>query len=236
MRTLILTSRLDTHDTDEYGVRVPHCFGNENGILDTLVSVIKGYDNLLYVASAEDDYEITDMYANLVFKSFDMTLPFKSYTVLDGRTKDVCESVKKADFIILGGGHVPTQNEYFEKIGLRDILSNLDTPVLGISAGSMNMAKLVYCPPELTGEALDKNFKLLLQGLGLTNINVFPHYNDMVDFVLDGLRMMEDIVVPHSFMLPVYVLSDGDYIVQKGDTVTYHGGVRLLHCGMMKRL
>ena len=236
MRTVILTSRMDTHDTDEYGVRTPHGFGNENGILDTLKSCVRNYGKLLYVASSEEDYEITDMYANLVFKSFDMTLPFSSYAVLDGRVEDVDGLVKSADLIILGGGHVPTQNTYFEKIGLRDIISKSEAPVLGISAGSMNMAKLVYCPPELTGEALDKDFKLLLQGLGLTNINVFPHYNDMVDFVLDGLRMMEDIVVPHSFMLPVYVLSDGDYIVIEDDNVEYHGSVRLLHCGMMREL
>lgn len=236
MRTIILTSRLDTHDTDEFGVRTPHPFGNDNGILDTLKSSVNSYGRLLYVASSENEYEITDMYANLVFESFRMTLPFQSYEILDGRVVDVESLVKGADLIILGGGHVPTQNKYFEKIRLRTILSELDTPVLGISAGSMNMAKLVYCPPELEGEATDKNFKLLLQGLGLTNINVFPHYNDMVDFVLDDLRMMEDIVVPHSFMLPVYLLSDGDYVVQRDDKIEYHGAVKLLHCGIIKEL
>ena len=236
MRTLILTSRLDTHDTDEYGVRTPHNFGNENGILDVIKSCVSSYGKLLYVASSRDDYEITDMYANLVFESFRMTLPFDTYSILDGRVDDVKGLVDSADFIILGGGHVPTQNEYFNSIGLRDILSSLDTPVLGISAGSMNMAKLVYCPPELPGEALDKNFKLLLQGLGLTSINVFPHYNDMVDFVLDDLRMMEDIVVPHSFMLPVYILSDGDFIVDTGTKITYHGTPKLLQFGTMRDL
>lgn len=236
MKTIILTSRMDTHDTDEYGVRTSHPFGNDNGILDTLKACVKSYGKLLYVASSENNYEITDTYANLVFKSFSETLPFHTYAVLDGRVNEVEKLVKSADLIILGGGHVPTQNRYFEKIALRQILSELDTPVLGISAGSMNMAKLVYCPPELEGEATDKNFKLLLQGLGLTNINVFPHYNDMFDFVLDDLRMMEDIVIPHSFMLPVYLLSDGDYIVQTGDKIEYHGSVKLLHCGVMQEI
>ena len=145
MRTLILTSRLDTHDTDEYGVRVAHNFGNENGILDVIKSCVSNYGTLLYVASSRDDYEITDMYANLVFESFRMTLPFDNYAILDGRVDDAKGLVSSADFIILGGGHVPTQNEYFESIGLRDILSGLDTPVLGISAGSMNMAIHKFC-------------------------------------------------------------------------------------------
>ena len=34
MKTVILTSRMDTHDYDESGVRVAHYFGNENGIYE----------------------------------------------------------------------------------------------------------------------------------------------------------------------------------------------------------
>lgn len=214
MKTCILTSRLDTHDYDEFGVRVAHHFGNENGILDTLLDEVKGRDLLVYVASSEDNYDVTDMYANLVFSSFDMTMPFKNYAILDGRReKDVGVLLKTADFIILGGGHVPTQKAFFDKIGLKDILSEVSCPVLGVSAGSMNMASIVYCPPELEGEALDQNFVRYFDGLGLCDINIFPHYNDMKDFVLDGKRMMEDIVYPDTYRSPVLIIPDGTYVL-----------------------
>ena len=220
MKTVILTSRMDTHDYDESGVRVAHNFGNENGILDTLLGTVEGRDLLVYVASDENAYDITDMYARLVFESFDMTMPFDNYAILDGRRlNDAKVLLKKANFIILGGGHVPTQKAFFDKIGLKEILHDVDCPVLGVSAGSMNMARVVYCPPELEGEAKDKNFVRYFEGLGLCDINIFPHYNDMKDFVLDGYKMMEDIVYPDTYKSPVLVIPDGTYVVVRDNKV-----------------
>ena len=77
---------LDLYDKDENGNRIPHHFGNENGILDLLKINIKKYDNFLFVASVEDNPEATDMYAGVTIESFKITLPFKEYKVLDGRT------------------------------------------------------------------------------------------------------------------------------------------------------
>lgn len=53
MKTVILTSCLDLYEKDENGNRVPHHFGNENGILDVLKANIKKYENFLFVASNE---------------------------------------------------------------------------------------------------------------------------------------------------------------------------------------
>ena len=219
MKTVILTSRMDTHDKDEFDVRTPKNFGNENGIYDNIVKNLKKRDLLTYIASDESAYEITDMYASLVFKSFDLTLPFGEYVVLDGRNMDKAgEIVAKSDLIILGGGHVPTERKFFERIGLREKLESFDGVIIGISAGSMMSAGWVYCPPELEGEGLDKNFVRYFRGLGLTDLNIFPHYNDMIDFVLDGKRMMEDIIYPDTFNTPVLALPDGSYVlIKKGE-------------------
>lgn len=214
MKTVILTSRMDTHDYDESGVRVAHNFGNENGIYDNIVKNLNGRKALTYIASDECAYEITDMYAGLVFKSYDLTLPFAEYNILDGRNMDKAgEIIAKSDLIILGGGHVPTERKFFERIGLREKLESFDGVIIGISAGSMMSAETVYCPPELEGEALDKNFVRHFKGLGLTDINIFPHYNDMVDFILDGKRMMEDIIYPDTYLTPVLALPDGSYVI-----------------------
>ena len=58
--------------------------------------------------------------------------------------------------------------------------------VVGGSAGSMNCASLVYCPPELEGESEDINFNRYLSGLCLTNINILPHYDVFKNYVLDN--------------------------------------------------
>ena len=86
--------------------------------------------------------------------------------------------------VILGGGHVPTEKAFFDEIGLRDALlkgddrnaNGWDGIVMGISAGSMNCADIVYAQPEMPGEAADPSYQKFIQGLGLTDVNVLPHY------------------------------------------------------------
>ena len=46
--------------------------------------------------------------------------------------------VSRAHWIILCGGHVPTQNRFLHEIGLRELLKGFDGVVIGCSAGSMN--------------------------------------------------------------------------------------------------
>lgn len=47
--------------------------------------------------------------------------------------------------------------------------------IVSCSAGTMNSAGTVYCPPEEPGEALDEHFPRFYRGLSLTDINVCPH-------------------------------------------------------------
>ena len=61
------------------------------------------------------------------------------------------------------------------------------------SAGSMNCADIVYAGPEFEGEAVDPLYERWITGLGITNINVFPHFQSLKDEYLDGLRLIEDI-------------------------------------------
>ena len=237
MNAVFLTSAIDLYSKDENGVRVPHHFGNKNGLLDNLKKYIKKYDNFLYVASVEDRYADTDVYAGVTIESFKQTLPFKNYNILDGRTKAFAKQlVEKADFIILAGGHVPTQNAFFNKIGLDKLIKNTNAVVCGGSAGSMNCAKTVYCPPELDGEALDPNFVRFFPGLGLVNFNIMPHYNEYLTEMLDGFRVIEDIVVPDSFKTDIYCISDGGYFLCDKDVVTVYGETYLIKNGVTTKI
>ncbi len=58
------------------------------------------------------------------------------------------------DVILLGGGHVPTQNAFMERIGLKERLRKYEGLIIGWSAGSMNCAEIVYAAPKLEGEAI----------------------------------------------------------------------------------
>ena len=122
------------------------------------------------------------------------------------------ELVKKADWIILCGGHVPTQNRFLHEIGLKELLQGFQGVMMGCSAGSMNCAENVYSHPELPGEAVDPQYRRWLKGLGLTDINLIPHYEQVRYAKVDGLRLFEDIAFPDSYGHRFYTFRDGGYI------------------------
>ena len=48
--------------------------------------------------------------------------------------------MKKNQVIILRGGHVPTQNKFFEKIKLKERIKDFEGIIIGVSARYMNSA------------------------------------------------------------------------------------------------
>ena len=237
METLILTSCLDLYSRDENRNRIAHPITNDNGIVDILKSRIKKFDNFLFVASVENNPQATDVYANVTFESFDLTLPFKKYTVLDIRTRDNAkELVENADLIFLCGGYVPSQNKFFNNIKLKELLKNTNAVVCGGSAGSMNCADIVYCPPELDGESLDKNFIRYLEGLNLTNLNIMPHYDARRDDILDGKKYFQEIILPDSFKTKMLVLNDGSFVVQENGNQTVYGESYIFENGQITKI
>jgi dipeptidase E len=84
---------------------------------------------------------------------------FERFRILDGRNASRAASlVRESNRLILSGGHVPTQNRFLDRIHLRGLLSDFQGVVIGISAGSMNSAELVYAQPEEEGEAVDPDY------------------------------------------------------------------------------
>ena len=232
----ILTSYIDLYNKDENGNRIAKKFGNHNKILDNIKKYVHKYDNFLFVASDEFNNEVTDMFANLTFESFNMTLPFKNYNILDSRTENLANKlVQNADLIFLCGGHAPTQNKFLDNINLRDIIKNTNALIIGCSAGAMNMADIVYCPPELDGEAIDPNFNKIYKGLGLTYINVFPHYNDIKDNLVDGVHIINEVVIPDSFKYNIYAINNGSYILIDDKNYIY-GEAYLIKDGKIKKI
>ena len=200
----LLTSLPVVEETDE--------LNPANGFIKELRRAVLRPCRALYICSDPDcDNEY---YAGFLKKSFeDADFCFSSFSILDGRTADrAAELIGGADFIILTGGHVPTQNRFFERIGLRALLRDFDGLIMGISAGSMNAAKVVYAQPELPGEAVDPGYRRFLPGLGLTKTMIIPHYYGIKDEMLDGLRILEEITLPDSVGRTFYFIPDGSYL------------------------
>lgn len=217
MNTLFLASHL-------------FCLGRGGEILDQYKIVrnmknnLKKQENFVFVASEPDNYEKTDVLSDLCIESFDKTLPFKKYSVLDNRTKDHAkEMLEEADLIFLSSGNVPTQNKFFEEIGLKDILEDLDCLIVGLSGGAMNMSEIVYSPPNREGESINPTYKRFLIGLGLTKVSILPNFLERSDRCIGGKNILNEIILPDSKNYPLFALSDGAYIMQKENKITVHG-------------
>ena len=169
---------------------------------------------LIITAFPEDDAandEMLDFMKGALKKS---ELSFRQFDIWDRRTVDFSQqSLKSYDVVILGGGHVPTENAFFHRIGLRESLDGFEGLVIGISAGTMNSADIVYAQPELPGESLDPGYQRFLQGLNLTKTQILPHYQMVKDSVLDGKKLYEEITYRDSMGQKFLVLPDGSYLL-----------------------
>ena len=106
---------------------------------------------------------------------------------------------------------------------------------MGISAGSMDMADQVYIQPEEPGES-DPDFRRFAPGLGLTEVNILPHYQKVKDNVLDGQRLYEDITFADSWGHTFFALPDGSWIYQDEEELTLLGEARMIRNGVIELL
>lgn len=187
----------------------------KNFLIENLKKYWKKDMKCLYITATPDDFELNERVRwdmqNLFAKSGFVS---EAFDLLDRRTGDFPEEYLNCyDMILLGGGHVPTQNAFFTDICLRGKMKSFRGIVLGISAGTMNAADMVYAQPEEPGEAIDPDYVRFMPGLGLTNINILPHYQMVKDFELDGMRLYEEITYKDSYGKEFLVLPDGSYVL-----------------------
>ena len=209
-----------------------------NGFLDVLKEVLPENPRCLFIASSPDRRDLTCRFGADMFLAFaEAGLPFSAYEVLDMyNAEEAADLIYSSDLIILAGGHVPTQYDFFQEIGLDVLLAHYDGVVMGISAGSMNSAQEVYIQPEEPGEALDEDFVRFAPGLGLTTASICPHYQKVKNTILDGMRLFEDITYPDSMGRCFYALPDGSYIYQDEARLLLYGEGYRICDGTMTQL
>ena len=209
----------------------------ENCFLDNLRSCLPKRPRCLFVCSEPDGFQFTDGFA----KDFDIAfreagMEFSGYDTLDSRNQDRAQQlIWRSDLIILMGGHVPTQNAFFRKIGLEKLIRDYQGVLLGISAGSMNAATRVYAQPEAPGESVPE-FQRFLPGLGLTELNILPHYQQAKDYTLDGMRLYEDVTFADSMGECFYSFVDGTYLLIEDGMTTLYGEAYRLQDGVMEQI
>lgn len=209
-----------------------------NDFVRRLRECLPEHPRVLMITSNPDDPGLTHGFSDAIRFTMELSgFVFGDYTILDGSNKErTKELVGTSDLIILAGGHVPTQNRFFTEIRLRELMAYFDGTVLGVSAGSMNSAGVVYAQPEEEGEAADPTFEKFLRGLGLTKTMLIPHYQDTKNNILDGKRLFEDVTYPDSIGREFIAICDGSYLYSDGAVEMICGEAYLIKDGSLVKL
>ena len=232
---LFLTSSPCDDDVPKH-MHLPCCYFERNDFVKNLKKYWKQNSRCVIIAAYPENYELNDEMAFTFRRCFlyHGMIP-ESFVLIDRRNEEDTERlVKNSEVVLLGGGHVPTEMEFFRRINLAEIMKDYQGLVMGISAGSMNAAKRVYCMPEEKGEGIDPDFVKHFPGLGLTEYNIIPHYNLVKDNILDGRRLFEDWIFEDSYGETFYELMDGSYILQVDGKAGLYGEAYLIENGEMQ--
>lgn len=220
------------------GSRKVEGLDKKNRFVENLRKYWKSGAKNLMITATPDSYEQNDemilFFENAVKKDGFTCEPFE---VWDSRTKDFSkEKLHSYDVIWLGGGHVPTQNKFFGDISLREKMEGFRGIIIGISAGAMNAADVVYAQPEHEGEAIDPDFHRFITGLNLTKTNILPHYQMVKDWYLDGKRLFEDITYGDSYGRTFLALEDGSYLMVRNGEERVWGNAYEISEGQIKKI
>ena len=211
---------------------------NANHFVDKIREVLPAYPRVVFVCSNPEDHGGVCRFAAETCSAFlEAGMPFGSYEVLSGATAARAYAmISHSDMVILSGGHVPTQNAFFRKIRLRHLLHRYEGVVVGISAGSMNCAGEVYVQPEEPGESVDPDYRRFAPGLGLTWVNICPHFQKVRHMMLDGKRLFEDITFGDSMGRQFFALPDNSYFYQNEAGLWLCGEAYRIKNGILEQL
>ena len=113
------------------------------------------------------------------------------------------------------------------------MLKNYNGIVIGQSAGSINMAKDVFNSPEQS----ENSEPIYFEGLGLTEINVEPHWKkDTSAFDADE-EYQRKYILQESKKRDIYALCDGSYIIiNNNEIMNIYGEAYLVKDGKISKI
>ena len=218
------------------GEKITHPMNNENGIVDQLKENLKGTRKVVFVSfDINSTPESVAPYARIFFDSMKMVgITFDKYLIIEGTNCDkAAEYINGADLVFLCGGDTYNQYKLFSKINLKQILSNYSGIVMGQSAGALNMAADVFNSPE----KMEESEPVFYEGLGLTNINIEPHFKyDDTNFD-DKEKYQRDAIIKESYNRPIYGQCNGSHIfISDDNAATVYGETYLILNGKIEKI
>ena len=193
--------------------------GFDQRTAETLHSVIRKRDRIACIASDFHAPEATDRFWNMFYAMFQrIGVEFSEAYVVDGRMTpaEARDTVRSADVVWLSGGDTPAEYKNLQEYGLVEILRRHEGVLIGMSAGTLNLARTVLCPVCNGYER-----QLIYEGLGCVDFTVFSHYD--LGEVPREIKELSDIA-------EIYMMTDGSYILCAEGVREFYGHiVRVRH-------
>lgn len=189
-----------------------------DGIAKHLKEELVVRDSLVFISAWPSEYERNDDDSAGMHGMFEECgMPFSRYDVIDNRTgsSDAKRSIREASCIFLMGGHATQQFQLMREKGIVEEIRKNSSVILGVSAGSVNMAK----------HSIDIWESLVpYDGLGLANITVKAHFDFENKELVQTLQQV-------SMKLPICAMEDESAIFVKDGYATYTGQIHLVSEG-----
>ena len=190
-----------------------------------LKAALKERHSLVFISAWPDDAASNDADAagmHGMFAEWDMD--FGRFAVIDERTPsdDAQRMLREADCVFLMGGNPTAQMQFIRQRGLTETLRDFGGVLLGVSAGSINMAHRsldVWESPKP------------YEGLGLTGITIKSHVNEEETELLEKLR-----VISAAEQLPICAMEDESAIFLTGESADWLGRIRYIESGAVTPL
>jgi dipeptidase E len=182
---------------------------------NALIKTIRKREKFVFIASDfKNDYEKTDKYYRQFLQEFsDCGIVFEQSVVVDARVTpdDAKKAVSGADVLWLSGGNTYAQMGYIKSYGLIASVLERDGVTIGMSAGSINMAKTAICVPYRDHPDVE-----VYEGIGLVDISVEPHFGNR-SFLNEMMYITND--------YPLYGLCDNSFIIIEDNKMSCTGDV-----------
>ncbi|MFJ7746778.1 Type 1 glutamine amidotransferase-like domain-containing protein [Peribacillus sp. NPDC097295] len=192
-----------------------------DGFTDDFVKCVKEYDRnngaFVFIASDFSGHSRTDRYCDGILNKFrDKGIVFDQVQVIDDRLSEqkAVQCIGEADVIWISGGNTLEQIKYLKHYNLLKALQSSECMVIGMSAGSINMAKKVVLAKDMTDHIPALS---IYDGIGLVDINIEPHLGSA------SKKHIEEDIHEAAQVAPIYGLYDNSFIKIVGDKMDIFG-------------
>lgn len=242
MPTIILASSFCTTDINENRERFIVPLTDKNSYLSNIKKYITGYDRVVAVANDPANYDMNDERAHMHFQSLEMTgLHFREKIILDNRNKkEYLSLLNGADLILLCGGKLVCQLQFFREIHLAEFISAYQGLIISASAGAMTLCEYMTDFPEYLHERDDREMDdYIIKGLGLYHEILIPHFDGAAfgeSYLDEGIDHLNDYILPLSRGRELIGMPDGSYILLRNGYAAYFGAYFSIEDGHITKI